>query len=652
MLLEVVKQIVAKEGEQILSEPKRVNAFFSDLAKDEPKPQKKAIINRLEYGVVKILKDVTKEKRANCKESLAQRLRTEEGLDIEFYREAIAILCEVLFDNDKSEETYETYAERGKACLEKGQYDEAIIDFTEAIKFNPKDDISYANRGEAYRMKGQYDEAIIDFTEAIKLDPEYTWAYNSRGEAYQEKGQYDEAIRDFTEAIRLDPEDDIAYANRGKAYLEKNQYDEAIRNFTEAIRLDPEYAFAYTWRGEAYRKKCQYDEAIRDFIEAIRLAPKYVFAYTWCGDAYREKGQYDEAIVFSTVAIRLNPEYVFAYVIRGDTYRQKCQYDEAIIDFTEAIRLDSKYALAYATRGEAYRMKGQHDEAIIDLTKAIELDSKYVWTYGLRGLAYKQLGNRNQAIQDFEKALTLDPNLDWVKKELKEIQEMVQLESYTPNLARRSDIERKTKECPFCGEMILAVAVKCKHCQSIINEFTDPRDGKIYRTVKIGNQVWMAENLNFDCPGSKCYDNDPKNANIYGRLYDWETAKKACPPGWHLPSNEEWQALVDFAGGGEIARKKLKAKNGWNRNGNGTDEFNFSVLPGGYGYIQKFGNFFSNNVNYRNIGYLGFWWNSSTEDVGFDAYARSMDSILGDVRSENRYINSKSFLFSVRYLLN
>jgi len=86
--------------------------------------------------------------------------------------------------------------------------------------------------------------------------------------------------------------------------------------------------------------------------------------------------------------------------------------------------------------------------------------------------------------------------------------------------------------------------------------FTDSRDGKVYKTVKIGEQVWLAENLAFNAPSSKFYEK-------YGRLYDWKTALSVCPKGWHLPSDNEWQALVDFAGGGEVAGKKFKSRSGW-----------------------------------------------------------------------------------------
>ncbi|MDR2584473.1 MAG: hypothetical protein LBC75_13425 [Fibromonadaceae bacterium] len=110
-------------------------------------------------------------------------------------------------------------------------------------------------------------------------------------------------------------------------------------------------------------------------------------------------------------------------------------------------------------------------------------------------------------------------------------------------------------------------------------QFCDPRDGKKYVYVEIDGQTWMAENLNLNASGSKCKED---NCTKYGRLYNWDAAKANCPRGWHLPSFDNLLKLVDFAGGIDYAGAKLKATSGWKDNVNGTDDYGFSALPGGY----------------------------------------------------------------------
>jgi len=177
--------------------------------------------------------------------------------------------------------------------------------------------------------------------------------------------------------------------------------------------------------------------------------------------------------------------------------------------------------------------------------------------------------------------------------------------------------------------------------------FTDTRDGKIYKTVKIGEQIWLAENLNYEAEG-ECFNNDPANCLKYGRLYDWHAALNICPKSWHLPSDEEWQTLVDFAGGKEVAGKNLKTKGGWNPSytdkpgkyvaGNGTDIYGFSALPGGSSAPEGF-----YDGNYG-VGYYGNWW-SSTEQPRYYPHCCTMSYESNKVGIGT---GSMSDLFSVR----
>jgi uncharacterized protein (TIGR02145 family) len=172
--------------------------------------------------------------------------------------------------------------------------------------------------------------------------------------------------------------------------------------------------------------------------------------------------------------------------------------------------------------------------------------------------------------------------------------------------------------------------------------FTDARDGQTYKYIKIGNQYWMAENLNYNTGSeSWVYDNDSSNATTYGRLYNWETACTVCPNGWHLPNDEEWTELIDFLGGERVAGGKMKEKglahwvtpNAYSDNSSG-----FTGLPGGYrvgtdGLFVFFGK------------YAHFW--SATEFSSSFAYGWVLTHRLPRINQDN---HGKSNGLSVRCL--
>jgi uncharacterized protein (TIGR02145 family) len=184
---------------------------------------------------------------------------------------------------------------------------------------------------------------------------------------------------------------------------------------------------------------------------------------------------------------------------------------------------------------------------------------------------------------------------------------------------------------------------------------TDPRDKKTYKTVVIGSQTWMAENLNFTTKkGSYAFHKEEKNTETYGRLYYWETAmdkskssnavpsavQGVCPGGWHLPSDAEWGVLENYLGGAAVAGGKMKEVGNahWVAPNTGAENSSgFTALPGGF-----------NNFIYNGLGTAGCFW-SSTEGASNMAWVHILTNTSAGV---DRYNYGKSGAYSVRCLQN
>jgi uncharacterized protein (TIGR02145 family) len=152
--------------------------------------------------------------------------------------------------------------------------------------------------------------------------------------------------------------------------------------------------------------------------------------------------------------------------------------------------------------------------------------------------------------------------------------------------------------------------------------FIDSREVKSYKTVKIGMQTWMAENLNYFLDNTSICYKDSSICNKYGKLYTYETANRVCPSGWHLPNNKEWQTLIDLAGGKGTAGKNLKSISIWSTRLL-NDKFNFNALPGGC----RFG-----HGPYKDIGFFGYWCSSDSNNNGASSWYinNNYDGIFND----------------------
>ena len=166
-------------------------------------------------------------------------------------------------------------------------------------------------------------------------------------------------------------------------------------------------------------------------------------------------------------------------------------------------------------------------------------------------------------------------------------------------------------------------------------EMTDPRDGFVYKTTTIGGKVWMAENLNyFDIEGAPssikndwCYWDKPENCESAGRLYTWKVAKRICPEGWRLPTNEDWTALLTAVGADTLnpiawtGANVLKSKSGWENSGSGTDDFGFTAIPAGKAFFNN------TQSGFTNHGCSSYMWSATEPEIsaGADTLAFSVE---------------------------
>jgi uncharacterized protein (TIGR02145 family) len=177
---------------------------------------------------------------------------------------------------------------------------------------------------------------------------------------------------------------------------------------------------------------------------------------------------------------------------------------------------------------------------------------------------------------------------------------------------------------------ILIIAISS--LAQVTSTFTDSRDGKIYKTVTIGTQTWMAENVNYETTNSWC-----NICETYGRLYSYEAAINACPKGWHLPSDNEWTTLINYIGGDSIAGGKMKSTSLWNNpNFGATNSTGFSAYPAGL-YPGVGGIFYFINA-------FGFYW-SATESDSTNAWSIYLSY---DDATVVRKSNLKTLFYSIR----
>ncbi len=186
--------------------------------------------------------------------------------------------------------------------------------------------------------------------------------------------------------------------------------------------------------------------------------------------------------------------------------------------------------------------------------------------------------------------------------------------------------------------LLIAINFNIKAQQS--DSLFDARDSKVYKTIKIGSRVWMAENLNFEVKNSWTYQNLPENGKKFGRLYSWDAAFQACPSGWQLPSDNDWKDLERFLA---MPESEIEKTEDWR----GTNQATRLVSDTSLGFNLLFGGYRNLPSNFLLLDSQAFFWTSTL--LYDSAWMRQLFIQNTKVYRRTR---PKSWAFSVRCIKN
>lgn len=296
---------------------------------------------------------------------------------------------------------------RAARRFDEARYDQAIADYTAALKIDPKLASAMTNRGWAYLMKEDYETARADFDAALKIDSEMRGAYEGRGTCYRELGDYKSAIKDLTEAIRRDDTDADTFERRAKCYMGLGQLENALKDRNRAVQLAPD-DFNYLFgRAQTLRELKRFAAARQDLEKAIALDPGRPEGYYELGHVYFDDGQYPHARMFFEMAVQRDnstPEYIS---MRGMASYRMEQYEAALADLNQALALKPDTPHYYWNIGYALWHLGRYPECAQAFTEYIRLKPDEPDGYQERAEVYEAMNRNDLAAADRAKAKRL-----------------------------------------------------------------------------------------------------------------------------------------------------------------------------------------------------------------------------------------------------
>lgn len=334
--------------------------------------------------------------------------------------EALELLNQLL---EKQPELALAHAERGKVHRMLLEFDDALEDFSNALRLGANDPLIRLNRALTLLDLKRYSEALNEFDAGLKEFPDSALGHFYRGCTCRALQRDDEALAEFSTTIRLEPDFADAYFQRASMLMSRQEFAAAIDDFTQLVQRVAD-AKSYIFRGQARILAGQLESADEDFQEAIHLSPgetehfRIVQMLTEC-EYHHRREDYEASVERATEVLAMDDQCVPAWLQRAASRWYGNQFVEAIEDYTQVIEITEPNAGALNGRGQIYAELGEYELALADLDQAVELcdadeDELLAYLQNGRGLALTGLERYDEAAAAFEQSLIRRPGNAWM----------------------------------------------------------------------------------------------------------------------------------------------------------------------------------------------------------------------------------------------
>lgn len=320
-------------------------------------------------------------------------------------------------------------------------YENAVNHFTTIVKRKLAAN-AYYDRGCMYDARGEQDEALKDYNEAIRKNAKFSEVYNARANIWSQKEEYDKALADYGKSLQLDPMCALVMCNRGMVWVAKNDLDRALVDYNEALNIDSSYSPAYRARAEVWQKKLDFKKALADYNEALRLDPGDQDSREQRALINAVQGNYDDAISDYNELLRRDPTHAKGLQARGLVWMRKGTYITATADLEQAIEVDPTDINSYLNL--AIIRVAAPDDSVRDTKKATELLEKAQELKGpnkayasiiVEAAIQAELGN-------FEKAIEIESRLSKTISDTHKADHEARLKLYQEHKPYRLSIQK------------------------------------------------------------------------------------------------------------------------------------------------------------------------------------------------------------------